>query len=249
MNNKLHFVFSLLLALVFTVSSFGMASASNGCQVNIVASSGKVPFETSIEITGVEGPTIVIFGDSSPDGTGRLVDHTYYAVSRFTVTAMVNGADGNFYRCHGYVTTTAGDSSDGYGGGMNIPENEFEMTQGSVTITDPYISVDRISEDQNGKADNTGENAFSVVNTGEGDVDVTIEQAPAPAQIVPVIPNSCSGYCASSGGTIIINPPSTQITTTTKTMPTNFWAMFFYSILDGFTSPLENWKVWLVENK
>lgn len=243
-------VIAIAFALLF--NQFGSASAKsnvtagNGCQVNIVASTGSVPFETSIEVTGIEGPTIIIYGDSSDDGTGRLVDHTYYAVSRFTITAIVDGIDGFFYRCHGYVTTTAGENGMGLGGGMDLPKEEFEMPQGSVTIVDPYLYVDQISEDRNGMADNTGENSFSVVNTGEGNVDVTIEQAPVP--VVPVIPNSCSGNCASNGGTIIINPPPAQNAAAVKTMPTTILGMFFYSIIDGITSPGESWKVWFVEN-
>ena len=82
--------------------------AQGGCVVNIAATTGPVPFTTTIEVVGPKGSTFVSFGDGSPDLPGAVHTHTYYAISNFTVTAMVNGDDGFFYRCHGYIKTISG---------------------------------------------------------------------------------------------------------------------------------------------
>lgn len=102
-------------------------SSSNSCQVNIVAKSGVAPFTTTIEVTGIEGPTMVVFGDNSKDKPGRLQKHTYHAVSKFKVTALVDGVDGHFYRCHGYVTSLPN-------GNMEIPgfENDENDEKGDL---------------------------------------------------------------------------------------------------------------------
>lgn len=96
--------FSLFLAILATIRFVFPALAAGGCIVN-TGVGGSVPYETTIEVTGTEGPTLIQFGDRSPDFVGRTADHTYHAVSAFRVTAIVDGNDGTLYRCHAYVTT------------------------------------------------------------------------------------------------------------------------------------------------
>lgn len=269
MNKKFQYLVSALLALVFVFGSIGPASAKtankpDGPDCRITASTATPVVGELVQLTvstSLVGPVSVYFGDSTEVQNGRSLWHTFYYVGRPVASAVVWYENRAIAICSFDFTVSASTYDDlGLGGGMNIPEVEFTAPQGSVTIVDPYLSVDQISEDRNGMAKNAGENAFSVVNTGEGNIDVRIEQAPAPVvtptpavvtPVAPVVPddNSCNGYCAQSGGTININPPLAQNATTVKTMPTNFWAMFFYTILDGISSPFENWKTWLVENR
>lgn len=262
MNKKFYYqLLAILLTIVFVGSSFGPASAKPGCTIQIAVSEGSVPLEITYEVkTSIPGDPMVIFGDKKPNQIGRTGTHLYEATGEFIPKAIISedGSLATTCRFYSVKVHPVSGSEIGLGGGMNIPEEEFEAPQGSATIIDPYFTVDQISKDRNGMAENAGENAFSVVNTGEGDIDVRIEQAPVPVvtptptvtPVVPVVPdNSCSGYCASSGGTININPAPAQNNPAVKTMPTSFRAMFFYTIFDGISSPFENWKTWLVENR
>lgn len=225
MNKVFQYLVSALLALMFALSQIGPASAksnvaaaSNSCQVNIAAKSGVAPFKTTIEVTGVNGSTMVIFGDNTPDKLGRLQEHTFHPVGKFTVTAIVNGTDGFPYRCHGYVTSLPN-------GEMEIPDFEFEnnvdqnggLLKHPTIIEIPVMATGDISADHNDMGPNEGENSFGFVNSGNGDVTVTIERAPEPIDTVIPQPDidKCSDNTAQgsepqinicgNSGTIIIN--------------------------------------------
>lgn len=219
-------VIAIAFALLF--NSFGSASAksnvlaaSNSCQVNIAAKTGVAPFKTTIEITGINGPTMVIFGDNTPDKLGRLQEHTFHPVGKFTVTAIVNGTDGFPYRCHGYVISLPN-------GEMEIPDFEFENNidqndENTTVVEIPVMTIGDISSDHNDMGPNEGENSFGFVNSGNGDVTVTIERAPEPIATVTPQPNidKCSDNTAQgsepqinicgNSGTVIINVNPTPV--------------------------------------
>jgi hypothetical protein len=269
MKTKVNTFIAFLLALVLTVSSFGPASAKtankpDGPDCRITASTTTPVVGEPVQLTvstSLVGPVSVYFGDGTEVQNGRSLWHTFHYVGRPVATAAVWYENRAVTACSFDFTVSASTYNDlGLGGGMDFPELEFEDESGELPVPPtvvevPVMTVGDIASYENGMADNTGENAFSVVNTGEGNVDLTIEQAPAPVvaptPVAPIVPddNSCSGYCASNGGVININPLPAQNSLAVKTMPTNFWAMFFYTIFDGISSPFENWKAWLVENK
>lgn len=168
----------LFLLVLMSVLTAGVASparaASGGCAVNIAATSGAVPFETTIEVTGPQGSTLVTFGDGSPDMLGVLQKHTYYAVSRYTITAIVNGNDGNFYRCHGYVNVTAG---------LSPTVTAVPPVVVPTTTPAPAVPTGPSTTSASGSI-NGDNNVAPVINGDNNKIDIRIEQ-PAPAVLQP----------------------------------------------------------------
>lgn len=250
MNKKLHGILSIVLALIVALSSISSASAKT--QPASMAADYKCNF-SPLKPTGYAPAKIVFtadyngsdvdsylwtFGDGN-SASGAVVENTFSGqVSNPHIKLQVWLHDGTSIQC-----STWG--------------NIMEPVQTVVSVTP---TPNAYGNSNSGAAANMGNDNFAPVINGNNNqininpdpVVIIITPSPTPSATATPAPavtpsSSCSGYCASDGGTININPPS-QNGATAKTMPTNFWAMIFYSIIDGFTSPGENWKTWFVEN-
>ena len=257
MKTKFNTAFAILLALVLTVTSFGSASAKP--QPASMAADYKCNF-SPLKPTGYAPAKIVFtadyngsdvdsylwtFGDGN-SASGAVVENTFSGqVSNPHIKLQVWLHDGTSIQC-----STWG--------------NIMEPVQTVVSVTP---TPNAYGNSNSGAAANMGNDNFAPVINGNNNqininpdpVVIIITPSPTPSAtatpvpaVTPVVPvpddNSCSGYCASNGGTININPTPAQNSPAVKTMPTNFLAMLIYSIIDGFTSPGENWKTWFVEN-
>ncbi len=254
---------ALLIALALLVNSFGPANAKPqpdpmpACQFNPVSITTEIGIEQLFHITNPDPSSTYtwIWGDSTDSKLGSSSSHAWNALGRVKMHVLENGLDG-FSRCYSWVTVIAGNR-------MEIPDLENDddtkekgdLPKPPSVVEVPVITTGDIASYENGMAENAGENAFSVVNTGEGDIEVRIEQAPAPVvvptPVAPIVPddNSCYGNCASNGGTIIINPAPVQNSSTqVRTMPRSLIGLIFYVLSHGVSTPLRDIETWILEN-
>ncbi len=173
---------ALIAVIVATTTAF---AGGPGCAVNIAATEGAAPFTTNIEVTGSEGDTFVVFGDGTNE-FGRYHVHEYVAVSRYTITAIVNATDGNVYRCHGYVTVTNAETAayEPYGDPFSDYPDQYELDAFGVSDS---VSVDM--NDNNVAPVINGDNNTVTVNAyNEPATTITVtalEKANASVQVAP----------------------------------------------------------------
>lgn len=267
MKNKFYYnVLALLIASMLAVTSFGPASAKTQhasmaaaaaykCNFSPLKPSGPAPLKVTFyaDYNGSDVESYLwSFGDRSSDDSavGPVAEHVFKNADTLPhIKLQVWFVDGSSIQCSTY-------------GDVRQPST-------TVSKVTPTPTPNAYGNSNSGSAANMGNNNFApVINGNSNQINInpdpiiivitppataaTTTPAPTVTPVAPIVPddNSCYGNCASNGGTIIINPtPATQSSAVVKTMPTNFWAMFFYTIFDGISSPFENWKTWLVENR
>ncbi len=101
-------IWFFVLTLVSLTLSAMPVKALEGCQVTVAVDDSVVPVEATINVSGVDGLTMVDFGDFSPQSLGRSFVHDYFAEGSFKITAVVNVESGGIYRCHAYADTASG---------------------------------------------------------------------------------------------------------------------------------------------
>ncbi len=248
--------FVIAFALLF--NQFGSASAKTQHASMAAAAAYKCNF-SPLKPTGYAPAKIVFtadyngsdvdsylwtFGDGN-SASGPIVENTFIKKSSPHVRLQVWFVDGTSIQC-----STWGNIMEPV---KTVPVAPAPKGQGnSNSGSAANMGDDNLAPVINGNNNqiNINPDPVVIIVTPMPTTAATSTPTPTVTPTAPVVPdNSCNGYCASSGGTININPPPVQNSATVKTVPTNPVAMFIYAMIDGMTSFGENWKVWLVENK
>lgn len=215
----------LLVSLAFV--SVLPARALEGCQVVASVDDSVVPVEATINVIGVDGTTMLDFGDYSPQAIGNSFVHDYFGEGRFKITAVVNAENG-VYRCHAYIDTTAGTMPHTVGLATATPTTAYVLPVGNVDVDENLwkkIDSGNISGSDNIAPDIIGNNN-----------NITIKQQPeVTATPVPVVVNIRVF--------IPTQAPTVQVASTSTT-PKTFW----WELLHAFLQPITSFDRWIMEH-